>query len=465
MNAQFYPNRFPVVSKEAIENSDLQTALQKAMHHSQVVRNSVVDDFTNWEEMRRQAYEIKKYALDHLDELLLTFEKQCEINGTQVHFARDKNSAQKTILKILNSHQAKRVVKSKSMTTEEIQLNDYLEKNGIEVIETDLGEYIVQLRNEPPSHITGPAVHLNRKQIAETFQQKLKTPYSEDPETLTAQAKAVLREKFLSADAGITGVNFVCADTGRIVVIENEGNARLTTSIPKLHIAVCGIEKVIPSEKYLPLFLRMLARSATGQRINAYTNMLGSPKSNEEYDGPETMHIIFLDNNRSNILGDVELRESLLCIRCGACLNVCPVYSRVGGHSYGSSYMGPIGAVVTPQLQGVKNAKYLPFASSLCGACGDVCPVKVPLPHQILILRKRIADVLKLRPIWERIAFRVWRKIITNVSLYRFSTTIYTNLSQLGLLNHLKGWTPYRKPPVPAVNSFRQQWKRKNNHG
>ncbi|MCX7834716.1 MAG: LutB/LldF family L-lactate oxidation iron-sulfur protein [bacterium] len=464
MNANFYPNRFSKVAKEALDNADLQNALTKAMHHSQMVRNQAVQDFSDWEEMRNAAYRIRKYTLDHLDELLLQFEENCVRNGVQVHYAWDAQSACQTIHLILSSKSAKRIVKSKSMTTEEIHLNHFLESNGYEVVETDLGEYIVQLRNEPPSHITGPAIHLNRKQIADLFHQKLQLPYTEDPEELTKQARTILRQRFLTADAGISGVNFACADSGKIVIIENEGNVRLTTSLPNIHIALCGIEKILAKEQYLPLFLRMLARSATGQRINVYTNFLSRPRQPNELDGPKEIHVILLDNNRSKMLKDIELRESLLCIRCGACLNVCPIYRRAGGHAYGYSYMGPIGAVITPQLIGLQNAHLLPYASTLCTACGDVCPVKVPLPQQLLTLRQRIAEQASLRPWLEKVGFKIWKWMFSNNAFYVLLTYLLGFASKFGMMKLFKPWSTYRAPLRRAPLTFRQQWKKRTYH-
>ena len=459
--SQFHPERFPEAARAAVADPYLQRVLKKATHHSLGLRDSVVPDFPEWEEMREAARQIRAYSLSHLDELLEQLEQSCTANGVQVHFAADTTEARSIILGLLQAKNVHKVVKSKSMTTEEIELNPFLEQNGIETVETDLGEYIVQLEGKPPSHITAPALHLSRGQIAKLFQDHLGIEYNEDPEWLTAKARLILRQKFLEAEAGISGVNFACADTGRLIVVENEGNGRMTTSLPNLHIAVCGIEKVIAHEAYLSTFLRMLARSATGQRISTYTNFLSHPRRKGETDGPEEMHLVLLDNGRTKILADTELRESLLCIRCGACLNVCPVYQRAGGHAYGSAYMGPIGAVLTPQFKGLEPAASLPFASSLCGACGEICPVKVPIPAELLTLRERIADKEKLRPAYERLGFQFWAKVVCNDTLYAQAGRLFAAVSKLRLNRVMPGWTPQRAPLNGAPKSFRAQWKKR----
>jgi len=456
----FHPEQFSEAAKVATGNEYLQKVLHKATFHSLGIRDSVVTDFPDWEQMRETAHLIRKHAIDHLDELLIQLEENCTKNGVQVHYARNTNEARALILSLLQKQNAKRVVKSKSMTSEEIELNSFLEESGIEAVETDLGEYIVQLEGKPPSHITAPALHLSREQIGKLFHEHIGTDYTDDPETLTKQARLILREKFLHADAGVSGVNFACADTGRLVVVENEGNGRFCTSYPKLHIAVCGIEKVIAHEFYLAVLLRMLARSATGQRFTTYTNFLAQPRRANESDGPETMHLVLLDNGRSKILADVELRESLLCIRCGACLNVCPVYQHAGGHAYGSAYMGPIGAVLTPQFKGYETTKSLPFASSLCGACAEICPVKIPLPEHLLTLRQRIAEREKLRPGIERMGFAAWANTMLNPSRYERAGKFFTMISKFGWNKFMPGWTPLRKPLNGATISFRERWRR-----
>ncbi|MDK9698834.1 MAG: LutB/LldF family L-lactate oxidation iron-sulfur protein [bacterium] len=458
--SHFHPERFPAAARAAVANEYLQRVLKKATHHSLGLRDEVVKDFPDtWETMRDAAHRIRHFAIDHLDEMLEQLTASCEQNGVVVHFARDTQEARNITLEILQQNHATKIVKSKSMTTEEIELNPFLEANGCEVVETDLGEYIVQLNNEPPSHITAPALHLSRQQIGKIFQDKLGIEYSEDPEELTLKARGILRNKFLHAEAGISGVNFACADTGRLVVVENEGNARLTTSLPKLHIAICGIEKVIPKEKFLAIFLRMLARSATGQRLSTYTNFLSHPSPNRAA-GPQIMHLILLDNGRTKIMADPALRESLLCIRCGACLNVCPVYQRAGGHAYGSAYMGPIGAVLTPQFRGREIAQSLPFASSLCGACGEICPVKIPLPQQLWTLRSRIAEGDQLRPAFERVGMQQWRETVLNPARYERYGKLFRLCSRLGLTKILPGWTPQRSPLTPAPSSFRERWRK-----
>ncbi len=460
MSDHFHPERFPEAAKAAVANEYLQKVLKKATWHSLSLRDSVVPDFPEWERMRDCANQIRRYSLDHLDELLEQLEASCKKNGVAVHFARDAEEAKQLVLKLLQENGVRKVVKSKSMTTEEIELNPYLEAHQIETVETDLGEYIVQLEGKPPSHITAPALHLSRQQIGKIFEDNLKLPYIEDPETLTKMARDILREKFLQADAGISGVNFAAADTGRLVVVENEGNARFCTAYPKLHIAICGIEKVIAQEVQIGTLIRMLARSATGQRISVYTNFVSHPRQANESDGPETMHLILLDNGRTKILADRELKESLLCIRCGACLNVCPVYQRAGGHAYGSAYMGPIGAVLTPQFKGMETTKSLPFASSLCGACVEICPVKVPLTEHLLTLRMRISDRERMRPIVERMGFAAFANTVIHPDLFERAGKLFKFASQLKMNSYLPGWTPLRKPLSGASTSFRERWRK-----
>src|SRR5512136_1398885 len=346
----------------------------------------------NWETLRQAGHEIRLHAINHLDHYLARLEEQVTQAGGQVHWARDAAEARSIVLQIAREHHVKRVVKAKSMASEEINLNHALQDAGIQALETDLGEYIVQLAGQMPSHIIVPAVHLTKEGIADLFSEKLGIDAPPEPTQLTAIARAKLREEFLAADMGISGANFMVAETGTIVLVTNEGNGRMCTTLPPLHVAIAGIDKVVPDMQSLTVLLKLLARSATGQKISTYTSFIRGPRSSAEENGPQEFHLILLDNGRTRILQDEVTRETMLCIRCGACLNVCPVYNHVGGHAYGWVYSGPIGSILSPQLLGTSVAADLPFASSLCGACGDVCPVKIPIPKILLHLRHRVVE-------------------------------------------------------------------------
>jgi L-lactate dehydrogenase complex protein LldF len=346
----------------------------------------------NWEVLRQAGYEIRLQAINHLDYYLTQLEDRVTRAGGHVHWARDAAEARSIVLQIAHEHNVQRVVKSKSMATEEIDLNHALEEAGIQALETDLGEYIVQLAGEMPSHIIVPAVHLTKEDIADLFHAKLGIDAPAEPTALTAIARAKLREEFLAADMGISGANFMVAETGTIVLVTNEGNGRMCTTLPRVHVAIAGLDKVVPDMQSLTVLLKLLARSATGQKISTYTSFIHGPRRNTEENGPQEFHLILLDNGRTRILQDEVTRETMLCIRCGACLNVCPVYNHVGGHAYGWVYSGPIGSILSPQLLGTSVAADLPFASSLCGACGDVCPVKIPIPKILLHRRHRVVE-------------------------------------------------------------------------
>jgi L-lactate dehydrogenase complex protein LldF len=348
------------------------------------------------------------------------------------------------------------------MTTEEINLNEKLEVHGLESVETDLGEYIIQLAHEKPYHIVAPALHMTRHQVADLFVKKLGVEHETVIEKQTMIARRILREKFLAADIGITGANFVVADSGAIVIVENEGNARLTSSAPRIHIAVAGIEKLIPRATDLAVFLKLLGRSASGQPMSVYTSFLSGPKREGEQDGPEEFYLVLLDNGRTRLLADRDKRESLYCIRCGACLNTCPVYRKIGGHSYPWVYSGPIGAIVTPQFQGVSHDPWLPFASTLCGACKDVCPVKIDIPRLLLELRTEVirSNQRESRGRMERLGFRMWSLAMRHPLLYEMggmlAQAVMPALSNFGLL---KAWGSQREIPEPAAKSFRQLWR------
>src|SRR6202012_5333682 len=344
----------------------------------------------NLETAKRKGHVIKWRVMETLHKILPEFEANFQKRGGKVIWANDAEEANREILNIIKKAGAKTVVKSKSMVTEEIELNEFLEHHNIESLETDLGEYIVQLLGQRPYHIVTPAMHLSKEDIAKLFNEKFGTPIDATPEQLTQKARELLRDKYVQADVGITGANFLIADTGSIAITENERNARLSTSFPKIHIAVTGIEKIIPSITDLDLFWPMLATHGTGQNLTVYNTILSGPRQQYETDGPEEMHVILLDNGRTNLLAQKEQRQGLYCIRCGACLNACPIYKNVGGHTYNTPYSGPIGSVITPHLRGMEDFKHLSYASSLCGACSAVCPVKIDI-HKMLLLNRRDA--------------------------------------------------------------------------
>lgn len=377
---------FFAASSAAVEDLELRRKLENAtgrhLHHVAEMRA----EFAPFDDERTIARHIKEEAIAHLDELLIQLKNRLEANGCKVFVAADATEARDYILDVAKHCGARKVVKGKSMTTEEIALNPALAAAGIEPVETDLGEYIVQLRRETPSHIITPAIHLSREDIGKLFAEKLQIEYTPEPEKLTAAARAKLRSIFLEAEMGVTGANFAIAETGTLVLVENEGNGRFSSTLPDTLVAVMGIEKVIPKLADLSHFLEILARTSTGQKLTCYTNFINGPRAKGDLDGPREVHVVMLDNGRSRMLADPVLREALYCLRCGACLNVCPVYRRIGGHAYGVPYSGPIGSIVSPNLFGAA-AAHLPFASTLCGACRDICPVKIDIPRILLHLR------------------------------------------------------------------------------
>jgi L-lactate dehydrogenase complex protein LldF len=407
-------------AKAALADVQLRGALKNATSLFGERRKEAAASLPNWEELRTQARAIKDEVLSDLDRHLDEFLRNAESRGAVVHRARDAAEANSIICGLAKERNARVIVKSKSMTTEETHLNDALEAAGMQVVETDLGEYIIQLAHEPPSHIIAPAIHKTRRQVGELFTAELGMPPTDDIDKMTSTARATLRDRFAAADVGISGVNFAIAETGTLVIVENEGNIRLTTSLPRLHIALMGIEKVIPRFADLDVFLKLLPRSGTGQKLTTYQSFITGVKRSPEDEGPEELHIVLLDNGRSRMLAHPVTRQSLACIRCGACLNACPVYQQVGGHAYGSVYPGPIGAVITPQLMGIEKAAQLPFASSLCGACRDVCPVKIDIPQLLLHLRGEISQ--RKGGTAERLAFKVWARVMTSPALYKISS-------------------------------------------
>jgi L-lactate dehydrogenase complex protein LldF len=427
----------------------------------------------DYQELRTQANAIKKHTIENLDHYLEQFERNVEARGGKVVWCKDATEVSDFVLSLARERRARLIVKSKSMTTEEIDLNERLEHHGLESVETDLGEYILQLAHERPYHIVAPALHKTRYDVAEIFTKTLHVPEETVPEKQTAIARAVLRDKFLAADIGISGANFLVADSGAVCLVENEGNARLTTTAPKIHIAVAGIEKVIPRAQDLATFLKLLARSATGQALSVYTSFLSGARRKEsgEIDGPDEFYVVLLDNGRTKLLPDRARRQSLYCIRCGACLNTCPVYRKIGGHSFPWVYSGPIGAIITPQFMGVAHEPGLPFASSLCGACGEVCPVKIDIPKILLDLRSEVkkSETRENQNRWERLAFRAFAWLATHPKIYAMAgrmaaaaapSTDGAWIRQMPLnVGPIKAWLSARDLPPPPPKSFRDLWR------
>jgi L-lactate dehydrogenase complex protein LldF len=452
---------FLEASRAAVGDHELRRKLESASARHLDHFAQVKAEFPSYDDEREAAHRIKTDAIMHLDELLIELASKLEARGCKVFFAADAAEARDYIVELAKARGAKNVVKGKSMTTEEIDLNQAFQRAGIDAVETDLGEYIVQLRGERPSHIITPAIHLSKEDIGRLFTDKFGIEYTAEPEKLTAEARARLRAIFLGADFGVTGVNFAIAETGTLVIVENEGNGRLSSTMPETFVAVMGIEKVIPRLEDLSHFLEILARTATGQKLTTYTTFITGPRREGELDGPGEIHVVILDNGRSAMIADPVLREALNCIRCGACLNVCPVYRRVGGHAYGSVYPGPIGSIVSPNLFG-SAAGQLPFASTLCGACKDICPVKIDIPRILLHLRWK--ETAGPRPLqWPRAIerardgarrfARTARYPRTVRALGKIAALVLKPFAHNGYLRRMPGpfgnWTRYRDFPRP----------------
>ena len=461
-------------SATALKNIQLQQALKRAGTGFDGARRQAIDSVgpANWELWRDEARKIKVHALENLDYYLDLLEKKVTENGGEVHFAKDSEEANLIVSQIAKSRNVQIATKSKSMVSEELDLNKVLEKSGVEVYETDLGEYIIQLAEETPSHLVAPALHKTKEEVALLLHEKLQVPILDDIEDMARVARDVLRDKFFNADMGISGANFLIAETGSLVIITNEGNGRLCTSAPRIHVGITGMEKVIPSLQDLGLFLRLLPRSATGQHLTSYVSIVNGPKRETDEDGPSEFHLILVDNGRSRMLADPELREALYCIRCGACLNICPVYQKVGGHSYGWVYPGPIGAIVSPELVGLKRASDLPFASSLCGACKDACPIKINIPRMLLHQRHKLSESTdgseRNVGLTGRLAARLTGHILQHPKQLSMTRSII-RLIQLPLSNKgtlkktslpiLSRWTKKRDMKVIAAKSFRSIWQ------
>jgi L-lactate dehydrogenase complex protein LldF len=461
--------------RETLANTKLLAAIDKATHRLVDHRRSAIagDGLPDYQELRTQAQLIKKHTIDNIDHYLEEFEANVAAHGGQVVYARDAAEAVEFVADLAKRKDARLIVKSKSMTTEEIELNDRVGRHGVEVVETDLGEYIIQLAHQRPFHIVAPALHLTREDVADLFTDRLGIERDTIIENQTRTARSVLRKKFLAADIGISGANFLVADSGAVVVVENEGNARMSTSAPRIHVAIAGIEKLIPRAQDLATFLKLLGRSATGQPLTVYTSFLSGPRRDGEVDGPDEFYVVLLDNGRTRLLADRGKRQSLHCIRCGACLNHCPVYRKVGGHNYPWVYSGPIGAILTPQYLGVTHESWLPFASSLCGACAEVCPVKIEIPKLLLELRSEVvkSDVREPERRMERIGFRMWAWVMTHPRIYEAlgsaASAVVDGHAVPALLNRgpVRGWLSERDLPRLPGHSFRQLWRKRRKGG
>ncbi len=459
---------FKQTASAKLNDAVLQTALKKSKGKFVDGRAKGVAEIDNWEDLRTHAAALRNRVIDNLDAYLIEFERNAIRRGAVVHWAETAEEANAIVLEIARKNAVKTITKSKSMVTEEIALNDALIGAGIRVLETDLGEYILQLADEPPSHIVAPAVHKSKEQVAELFMNAHHKPRLTDIPAMTREAREELRSHFLGADMGISGANFVIAETGTTLTVTNEGNADLVTTIPRIHCVVTGIEKVIPTMDDFATLIRLLPRSAIGQSIANYLTLTTGVKAPGETDGPEQMHIVLVDAGRTKLVGS-DMKDMLRCIRCGACMNHCPVYQNVGGHAYGWVYPGPMGSVLTPTYVGIENAGDLPNAATFCGECQVVCPVKIPLPDLMRKWRERQFD-MKLRPFGERFAISVWSFFVARPALYAFASRIGARIAALmggkekliHSLPGIDGWTHGRDMPAPAGKTFRELYAAKN---
>jgi L-lactate dehydrogenase complex protein LldF len=471
-------NEFAENASGALADTQLQEALGILRSHSIPNRSKAAAGLPEFEALRDRARDLKNHILGHLDQYLLQFEEQVQRSGGHVHWCADAETARQKVLEICRRTNAKTVTKGKTMIGEEIGINDFLAENGIEPVETDLGEYIIQLRRETPSHIIGPALHVTKKQVEETFR-KAHTDLDanrslEDAASLMAEARAKLRDRFLEADVGITGANFLIADTGSTVIVTNEGNGDLTQTLPKIHIVLASIEKVVPSAEDAMTLLRVLPRSATGQELSVYVTFSTGPRRREgpngaDPDGPGEFHVVLLDNGRSAYLGG-PMQEMLRCIRCGACMDHCPVYHAVGGHAYGWVYPGPIGSILTPALLGVEKAEPLPNASTLCGRCESVCPVRIPIPKLLRHWREEEFS-RAITPSVQRSGLGFWAFFARHPKLYRLGARWGARLlrwkaGRKGRFQNLPlagGWTRHRDFPAPQGRTFQDLWRDRQN--
>jgi L-lactate dehydrogenase complex protein LldF len=460
---------FHEVSVKAAGDERLKASINNAVLRQHTGRQVCLTELPDSDKLRELAGNIKQHAIEHLDYYLEQLVANVEKNGGKVHFASTADDARRIILDICKQTKASRVIKSKSMVSEEINLAHVMEAAGMDVVETDLGEFIVQIGHDKPSHLVAPIVHKDKASIAKLFSEYFGTPYCDDPDALCQQARLFLRDKFRKADFGITGGNFLVAETGHVACVENEGNQRQSVSTPRILLSLVGIEKVVPRMVDLAVMLKLLSRSATGQPITVYNNIFGGPRLPGEKDGPEEFHLVLMDNGRTEILASEEYRETLRCIRCGACLNACPIYRKIGGHAYGSVYPGPIGALITPLFQGLGNFKDLPQASSLCGACYEACPVKINIPRHLINMRRDIVNT-HLNGFLERKVYRTWAWAMKSSFLYNtigaFQKLELRRRADADgwikkLPNVAAGWTQIRDMPAPAKKTFHQMWKKR----
>lgn len=453
-------------ARRSLANDQLRRNVRHATDVIRGKRAAVVGETPDWEALRESGRQIKAHVLRHLDAYLAQFEERAVQAGARVHWARDADEANAIVVQIVQSHGEREVIKVKTMTSDETRLNAALEAAGIAPYETDLADLIIQLAGDKPSHIVVPALHRNREEIRRIFQERMGLPdLAGEPEALAAAARQFLREKFLRVKVGFSGANFLVAETGSVCVVESEGNGRMCVTLPRVLVTLVGIEKIVPALADLEVFLQLLPRSATGERMNPYNSIWTGTAAG---DGPEEFHVILLDNGRTTVLEDPESRETLHCIRCAACLNACPVYRQTGGHAYGSIYSGPIGAILTPQLQGLEHSRSLPYASSLCGACYEVCPVKINIPEILIHLRHRIAA--RGAPLGERLAMKAAAQAFSSPE--KLSTArMLGRVAQLpfvrtGRLRKLPGpaaaWTATRDLPAVPAESFRQWWEKRS---
>ena len=466
------------LGQKVLESGHLTSAYRSSTLRLYTHRLQSVGALPGFEGLRERARALKREVITHLDYYVEQFATSAERQGVQVHWAADAGEACSIVVGIARRVGAREVVKGKSMVSEEIELNHALEAAGIRAIESDLGEFIVQLAKERPAHIVAPAIHKTRGDVSDLFERYVDPKRAEEPQELTMIARRVLRSAFAQAPVGISGANFAVSETGSVVLVENEGNIRFSTTAPPVHVALVGMEKLVPRFQDLAVFLRLLARSGTGQKLTSYTSILTGPRRPGE-DGPQEMHVVLIDNGRLRALADEKMREALYCIRCGACLNACPVYRKIGGHAYGWVYSGPIGALITPEFAGLDRARELPFASSLCGACREVCPVKINIPDLLLHLRAQVQEKVavpkpKGAPVRERTAMRFWAWIMTSPRRYAWSGRLARGaqgvFARQGWIRSFPAfpvsrWTEQRDLPSLAPKSFREQWKELNSDG